>query len=395
MNFNPGSRKGDWRVGEQKNNIMYRSSSHYGWKPDLPDQRDFQYAVAKPTLAKLPKKIDLTPKCPPVYDQGQLGSCTGNAIAAAFQFEMLKQHVAAFIPSRLFIYYNERSIENTINVDNGAQIRDGIKSIAKLGVCPETMWPYITSEFTHKPYAECYANAMQHRAIKFQRVVRDIEQMKGCLAEGNPFVVGFTVYNSFESSEMATTGILEMPKKGEAMVGGHAVLVVGYDDSSKRFIVRNSWGANWGKGGYFTMPYKYLLDANLSDDFWTIQLVSTADAAKQPGERFIESNIKPGMLKGGAEATNVSTISISVKFKEGIGEINGNIHRDYEDNPESFVLRVGDSTKTFQNVSNGDFVELETTSGGKSVEITIDRHTNPSTPYKLGPTENQNFYVNL
>jgi C1A family cysteine protease len=95
--------------------------------------------------------------------------------------------------------------------------------------------------------------------------------MKSCLAEGYPFVFGFTVYESFESEEVAKTGKMIMPKKGEAQVGGHAVIAVGY--SGSRFIVRNSWGTSWGMAGYFTMPFDYLLDENLSDDFWTIRLV--------------------------------------------------------------------------------------------------------------------------
>ena len=105
--------------------------------------------------------------------------------------------------------------------------------------------------------------------------------MKSCLAEGYPFVFGFTVYESFESEAVAKSGKLNMPKKGEAQVGGHAVMAVGYSDSSKRFIVRNSWGTSWGLNGYFTMPFDYLLNENLSDDFWTIRLVEVNPAKKK------------------------------------------------------------------------------------------------------------------
>jgi C1A family cysteine protease len=218
--------------------------------------------------------VDLTGKCPPVYDQGQLGSCTANAIGAAFEFEQDKQNAQAdFMPSRLFIYYNERSIENTVGSDSGAQIRDGVKSVNQQGVCPESQWPYDITRFTQKPSDSCYQSAQQHQVVSYHRVPRDIQQMKGCLAEGYPFVLGFTVYESFESPDVARTGILNLPGRTEREVGGHAVVAVGYDDAQARFRIRNSWGVSWGLGGYFTMPYQYLLDENLSDDFWTIRLV--------------------------------------------------------------------------------------------------------------------------
>lgn len=252
---------------------MYRLALRYGWKPDLPDRRDFQYAAPAPVLSALPPKIDLTSQCPPVYDQGQLGSCTANSIGAAFEFELLKQNLQDFMPSRLFIYYNERAIENTINTDSGAQIRDGIKSVATQGVCAETSWPYVISEFAIKPYESCYTEALNNTVTSYHRVDRDVNQMRGCLADGYPFVIGFTVYSSFESQEVAQSGVLNLPAADETVLGGHAVLVVGYDDSSSCFTVRNSWGPDWGQAGYFTMPYEYLLDPNLSDDFWTIRMV--------------------------------------------------------------------------------------------------------------------------
>lgn len=271
---------------------MYRTSSQYGWKPDLPDHRDFQYIPLAATLDGLPSMIDLRAYCPPVYTQGQLGSCTGNAIAGAFQFELLKQNSTDFVPSRLFIYYNERVIENTVDTDNGAQIRDGIKSIANLGVCDETMWPYIISEFTKKPFATCYADALKHTAIQYQSIAQDVDQMKSCLAEGYPFIIGFTVYNSFESHQVALSGILNIPAADEYVVGGHAAVVVGYDDSQSRFIVRNSWGAGWGMAGYFTMPYDYLTNNNLSRDFWTLRLVATNAEAQTP----VNGGGVPGIL---------------------------------------------------------------------------------------------------
>jgi C1A family cysteine protease len=258
--------------------LRTHSVQRYGWVPDLPDVRDHLYSAPIARIGPLPKKVDLRSKCPAVYDQGQLGSCTGNAIAGAVQFDRMKQKLKpSFIPSRLFIYYNERVIENDVPDDHGAQIRDGIKSVATLGVCDEKLWPYVITQFGQKPPAAAFAAALKTKAASYCRVARSLTQMKGCLASGYPFVLGFTVYDAFESDQVAKTGVLNMPDTAkESVVGGHAVLAVGYDDTAQRFIVRNSWSAAWGQAGYFTMPYAYLMDENLSDDFWTIRLVSDA-----------------------------------------------------------------------------------------------------------------------
>ena len=239
----------------------------YGWVPDLPDARDFLYAAPLETVTKLPASINLQSKCPPVYDQGQLGSCTANAIAAAVEYG----HKPRFMPSRLFIYYNERVIEGTVDSDSGAQLRDGIKSVATKGVCPETDCPYRIADFKDKPSAKAYAAAAKTKATQYLRIARDLDQMKGCLASGFPFVFGFTVYEYFESPQVAKTGIVRLPTTGDTAISGHAVMAIGYDDKTETFRVRNSWGSKWGQRGYFTMPYEYLTSSHLSSDFWTIR----------------------------------------------------------------------------------------------------------------------------
>ncbi len=242
----------------------------YGWVPDVPDQRDYLLSAVLKVPARLPSKVDLRPSCSKVEDQGQLGSCTANALAGALEFLERQDKVPFQDFSRLFIYYNERVLEKTTASDSGAMLRDGIKTLAKQGVCSEKSWPYVVSKFKVKPKASCYQEAVQHQITSYHRILT-LDEMRVCLAEGFPFVFGFTVYESFESQEVSRTGVANMPKPTERVLGGHAVMAVGYNHSKQRFIVRNSWGEDWGLKGYFTLPYKYLGNRNLSDDFWTIR----------------------------------------------------------------------------------------------------------------------------
>jgi C1A family cysteine protease len=216
----------------------------------------------------LPISFDLRPKMPPVYDQGQLGSCTANSVGACYEFN----NNNAWIPSRLFIYYNERSIEGDISEDAGAMISDGIKSLTTYGVCPETLWPYNISQFAVKPPASCYTNALNHKAVTVSNIHQDVTSMKTALASGFPMTVGITVYASFESSSVAKNGIVPMPKQGEQCLGGHAVVICGWTTITGQsyWIMRNSWGSSWGDKGYFYLPFLYLLDSNLASELWTI-----------------------------------------------------------------------------------------------------------------------------
>jgi C1A family cysteine protease len=219
---------------------------------------------------------------PPVYDQGQLGSCTANAIGAAMEYERDRQGGSDFMPSRLFIYYNERAVEGTVGSDSGAQIRDGIKVVNANGVCPETMWPYDISTFTIKPPKRCYVAAHTDVAVQYE-AIQTLGDLKNAIAAQLAVVFGFTVYESFESQAVAQTGNIPMPQKGEKTVGGHAVLAVGYSDQDGHVIVRNSWGSTWGAAGYFYMPYEYMTGpgapsdassvngAYLASDFWSIE----------------------------------------------------------------------------------------------------------------------------
>jgi C1A family cysteine protease len=260
-------------MADRKASSIGRSAARkfgFGWVPDLPDHRDTLYGVVRRVRAALPPKTDLRPLCSPVEDQGDLGSCTGNALAGAVEFLERRDKVPFTNVSRLFIYYNERVIEHSVREDAGAMIRDGIKTLVKQGVCSETKWPYVVSKFAVKPSKACYTEALKHQVTAYARL-QTVDEMRACLADGYPFVFGFSVYESFESQQVAKTGVLQMPKRKERQLGGHAVLAVGYDDVRKRILVRNSWGPGWGMKGYFTMPYAYLAARSLSDDFWTIR----------------------------------------------------------------------------------------------------------------------------
>lgn len=242
----------------------------YGWIPDLPDHRDRSYSLLALKPGALPDFIDLRADCSPVENQQDLGSCTANALAGNLEFLKKKSLKNVVDFSRLFIYYNERVIEHTVAVDSGASLRDGIKTLGKLGACPESDWPYDIKQFTTKPNEIAYKDALGYQITSYYRL-SNLLQMKQTLASGYPFVFGFSVYESFESEEVAKSGIVTMPAKDEHLIGGHAVCGVGYDDSKKCLIVRNSWGADWGDEGYFYMPYDYVENANLASDFWTIR----------------------------------------------------------------------------------------------------------------------------
>ncbi|MEP6495895.1 MAG: C1 family peptidase [bacterium] len=252
---------------------MTRSIARYGWRPDTPDQRDRPSLLKVSRVTRLPATVDLSkkPAMPAVYDQGQLGSCTANAIGAAYEYETRKQALADFMPSRLAIYYGERYIEHTVASDAGAEIRDGMKVVAKTGVAPEKLWPYIESKFAKTPPQAYFTAAKSHICTSYESVEQTESAIKSQLAAGFPIVFGISVYESFESDAVAKTGTVPMPKAAEKMLGGHAILITGYTSTVFRF--RNSWGKNWGKGGYATLPKAYVLDPKLASDFWTIRVV--------------------------------------------------------------------------------------------------------------------------
>ena len=239
----------------------------YGWLPDSPDQRDFLYNAIKPKI-RIPRKVDLRRYCSLVERQGNLGSCTACALVGNLEFLDNLPDAAYTDVSRLFIYYNERLLRGNQDYDSGASLRDGIKTLKKTGYCRESSWPYDIERFSQKPPQRCYRQAVKHRIASYHRI-HTLPEMLACLSEGYPFVFGFTVYESFQSKKVERTGIVNMPKKSERVIGGHAVMAAGYNHKEGRFLIRNSWGLKWGQAGYFTMPFAYL--ETQAADFWTIR----------------------------------------------------------------------------------------------------------------------------
>ncbi|HEY2088518.1 MAG TPA: C1 family peptidase [Mycobacterium sp.] len=260
----------------------------YGWIPDEHDPRDRQYSAPAPLLAHLPAAVDLEPDpaTPPIWDQGQLGSCTAHGTLACFLFAAAKANTGDPMLSRLQLYYNTRAIEGTVGQDAGGQIRDAIKATT-LGIAPESMWPYDIERFTVQPPAEVVQAAAANVDVDYRRVAQASRHLMACLAEGFPVDLGFQVYESFESPEVAQTGVVPMPGRGEAVVGGHCVAKWGYGLGSfwlSQFPtavpdvmyakIRNSWNTTFGRDGYCLMPLAYLTDEDLASDFWTIRSVT-------------------------------------------------------------------------------------------------------------------------
>jgi len=227
-------------------------------------------SVPAPAPVTLPDACSLESEMPPVYNQGDLGSCTSNAWAALFEYRQRVQKLPEWMPSRLFIYYNERAIEGTVASDAGAQLIDGARCLESKGVPPEAAWPY-TEPFARVPDAWAYDKALANKVTRFASVAQTEAAIKTAVWTRHPPTLGFEVYESFETDAVAATGIVPMPDvAGESLVGGHAVVIVGWIDAVARFICRNSWGSGWGQQGYFQIPYEYVLSTELAGDLFCI-----------------------------------------------------------------------------------------------------------------------------
>ena len=185
----------------------------YLLKKDTPDLRDHVfYSGVYKSVAHLPNKVDLRDQCSTVVDQGELGSCTANAIASGLREYLFNKNKQPWIElSRLFLYWEERNLEGTVNEDSGAEIRDGMKVLQKIGVCPETDWPYDISTFTNPPIDKMVTDVAIYKVSEYHRI-KTLDQLKAALAEGLPVVIGIDIYESFECDEVAETRIVPMPR---------------------------------------------------------------------------------------------------------------------------------------------------------------------------------------
>lgn len=231
--------------------------------------------VPKVVVAPPATFVDLRKSMPAVVNQGSLGSCTGCGISSVFHYTALKQRSKnPYAPSKLFNYYNSRVIDGTVTKDAGSTVKTAIQSGVKFGIPPESLWPYIISKYATRPSNDAYNSGTVHKITGYSRIIQNLNQLKECLRKGLPFVFGFLVFDSFESSVVTKTGMMPMPNVDkEWVLGGHCAVAVGFDDSKQVFIVLNSWGTGWGDNGYFYMPYAYITNPNFADDFWTVSKV--------------------------------------------------------------------------------------------------------------------------
>lgn len=249
-----------------------------GWLPDTPDIRDLTFDEIKPQLPIIPRIVDFRQEMPEVWEQGYTSSCTSQCLSAALMHEREKQNeIPRFIPSRLFIYYNTRVLEDTVNSDAGAYIRSSIKTVVKTGFCDEKLWPFDVNKILKQPPKIAYSKATLYKLLKYYRINNNnLDHLKLCLAAGYPFIFGSAIYDSFYNAD-SNGGFVPMPSRRDVMQGGHAMLACGYNDDTKMFVIRNSWGVNCGDRGYYYLPYDYVTNTNISDDFWTIRRTIDTD----------------------------------------------------------------------------------------------------------------------
>jgi len=259
-----------------------------GWQRDVPDFRDYspdheniaellhKSKAMKPPTAGIPAKCDLSKWCSPIEDQDSIGSCTAHAGVGLIEYYEKRAFGKHLDASRLFLYKVTRNLLHWTG-DTGAWLRTTMKAMVLFGVPPEEFWPYNISRYEEEPSAFCYAFAQNYQSIRYYRLDTPnlktdklLSRIQGFLAAGYPLMFGFTVYNFGDDK-----GEIEFPSPNDSTQGGHAVLAVGYDNNRKvgkekgAIKIRNSWGNDWGAGGYGWLPYRYI-EEGLAVDFWSL-----------------------------------------------------------------------------------------------------------------------------
>lgn len=272
-----------------------------GWVPDIPDHRDyaFESGALDEALKKAPRGMralksdgaeprghhyDNIDFCPPVEDQGEIGSCTAHSVVGMMEYMMLRAGVRHFNLSRLFLYKVTRKLLGWTG-DTGAYLRTTLQAAANFGVPPEKHWPYDVENYEEEPEAFHYSFAQNFQSLNYTRLDssgtgKEIrKRLKRCLKAGLVAAFGFPVYSSMGDGEVP------FPSDNDTLEGGHAVLAVGYDDDYKVgndkgvIVFQNSWSDYWGYGGFGYIPYRYF-DEELANDIWTVVKQEWIDQSK-------------------------------------------------------------------------------------------------------------------
>lgn len=246
--------------------MTHKKRNLSGWQKDPSDKRDFLFKATLKTK-DLPDTCDLRSKMSRPDDQKTIGSCVPHATIGCLEYYENVYNLPYEDLSRLFLYYVTRKVQGDLR-DTGCSIRTCLKTLSKHGCCKESLWRYDCRRYKTPPPQKCFADAVRYKDVSYYRI-NSLSQIKSALAEGNPVIFGAYLYPSFYDAD--ETGIVLMPDSSEECIGGHCLLLCGYSDETQMFLVRNSWGTVFGLKGYCWMPYEYIGNDELADDFWVLK----------------------------------------------------------------------------------------------------------------------------